>query len=70
MTLVELQTKRDSILAEIAKGNLRLESPSGSITKRAMDELKTALAIVDNEIQKVSSTSTGNVGRIYSMEGL
>lgn len=71
MTLSELQTKRDSLLAEIAKANAKLESDAGSVTKRTIDELQKSLAIIDGEIAKLSATSSAAViGRIYTGEGL
>ncbi len=70
MTLAELQTKRDALIAEIAKANQKIESGAGAITKRTMDELQKALAIIDNEIQKATTSSTAPIGRFYAREGL
>jgi len=70
MTLSELQTKRDALIAEIAKANQKIESGAGAITKRSMDELQKALAIIDNEIRSASATSTSTIGRFYTGEGL
>jgi len=70
MTLSELQTKRDALIAEIAKANQKIESGAGAITKRSIDELQKALAIIDNEIRSASATSTSTIGRFYTGEGL
>jgi len=70
MTVEELQAKRDALLAEIAKANQKIESGAGSITKRSMDELQKALAIIDSEIQKASAGSSSTIGRFYTGEGL
>lgn len=76
MTLEEMQLRRDTLLAEIVKANLKIESGAGAITKRPIDDLLTALATLDSEIRKAEAgTGTGaasgaGIGRLYSREGL
>src|SRR6185503_15281737 len=78
MTIEELQAKRESILSAIAKENSRLESGSNALTKRSVQEMQQALAVIDNEIAKLQvvdqASSTGAVpgliGGLYSRDGL
>jgi len=70
MTLQELQTKRDSLVSEIAKATASVSSGNASITKRSITELQTALAIIDGEIETAQGGAASTIGYLYGREGL
>lgn len=71
MTSEQLQAKREALIAEIASATQSVQSGDRSVTKRSVADLERALALINSELERASSSDSSPViGYIYSREGL
>lgn len=58
MTVAELQVKRDALVAQIASAKSSLSSGDKSISYQSIDQMQTALSIIDKEIALAGGSSS------------
>jgi hypothetical protein len=58
MTIPELQALRDELVKAIAAGLLELTSGDKTIRYQSTEQMRAALAVIDNELAKVSGSGT------------
>ena len=68
MTLAELQTRRDTLLKNIANAHKQLTKGDKSVTFQDIKAMEKALAIIDSEIDKESGTTVAKTIRLYTKE--
>ena len=70
MTLEQLNTKRDELIAKIAAAERRLQAGDTSIEYFDISSMQRSLTVIDSEIAKKSGSTTGSVATFYTTEGL
>lgn len=65
MTLEQLQATRDAIVKQLSAYQ-EMQSGDKRLVSQSADDLRNRLSIIDAEITKLSSTSSGYVTRFYT----
>lgn len=63
MTLADLQTKRDALISDIAAAKSEITKGDATIRWQLIDQMQTALSILDKEIAVASGTT--NVRSVF-----
>ena len=70
LSLVDLQSMRDALIAAIGSGTLRVEFEGRSMTYRSIAEMQAALATIHKEIELAGGGSTSPRQVVITPKGI
>lgn len=70
MEVSELNTRRDALIRKITDAIARLENGDKSITYQSISDMRSALALLDNEIMAASGVPRSRTMRFIDRSGL
>jgi hypothetical protein len=70
LSLVDLQSMRDALIAAIGSGTLRVEFEGRSMTYRSIAEMQAALATINKEIELAGDGSTSPHQVVITPKGI
>jgi hypothetical protein len=70
LSLVDLQSMRDALIAAIGSGTLRVEFEGRSMTYRSIAEMQAALATINKEIELAGGGSTSPRQVVITPKGI